>query len=151
MESENHRYMPIETSLQEGQYAENKESCSSGCSGDMSRSDRRPVRGNEDASMKDTFYLEHVGRVAASLSETHFLWSSVEDDIQGARGLLCCGATLKDTEGHLPVAEIFAVRELGLGPVNLTKSILCGSSLVPKQVCVSTLLESQDHKWSFLL
>jgi len=76
MASENHRYVPIETSHPEGRHAD---PCSSGSNGDSSDTPRRI--GNEDASMKDIFYLEHVGRVSATLSDTHLLWSSVEDEL----------------------------------------------------------------------
>jgi ceramide kinase len=112
--------MPIDTSsLNEGP-------CSSG----SLRSGGR--RGNvEDASTRETFYLGHVGRVTATLSDTHLLWSFADDETC-ASALLCCGATtLKDTDGHLPVAEIFAVKTSGLGPVHQPISF---SSATPKQL-----------------
>ncbi|KAG0568571.1 hypothetical protein KC19_6G029800 [Ceratodon purpureus] len=154
MESEKHRYVPIDMAQSEGQYVDSKDPCRSGSSGECgvtSGSDRRQASGNEDALLKDTFYLEHVGHVSVTLSDTHFVWSSVEDHIRelDASALLCCRTILKDTEGHLPVAEIFAVKVLGSGPLNQPKSTICGGSLAPKQlhrVEVHTFLRF-DGKW----
>lgn len=57
--------------------------------------------------------------------------------IQGASALLCCATTLKETDGHLPVAEIFAVKTSGLGPVHQP---IAFSSATPKQVCGFNLI-----------
>jgi len=75
MASENHQYVPIKASNPEGERVDPWSSGSKGGSGGMSR------QGNEDTSMKDEFYLEHVGRVSATLSDTHLLWSLVEDEL----------------------------------------------------------------------
>ena len=85
MESENHRYVPIDTSNQEGQYDGGKDPCSSGSDGDcgsMSRSDGQRARERGDSLMEDTFYLQHVGHVVVTLSDSHLLWRSIEDDRQ---------------------------------------------------------------------
>lgn len=154
MRSDNHRYISIGTAPQEGQDVYIKEPCNSGSKGDccgMSRSGRRHSCGNGNTVMEDTFYLENVGQVTLTLSNTHLLWRAVEDDNQklDANALLCCRNTIKDTEGHLPIAEVFAVKSLDLGPVNQAKVQLCGGSLAPKQlhrVEVHTFVRF-DGKW----
>lgn len=57
---------------------------------------------------------------------------------QDALALLCCRNTQKFSEGHLPLAEIFAVKSLDFGPVNQGKVSLYGGSLPPRQVCIFT-------------
>lgn len=85
MRSDNHRYISIGTAPQEGQDVYIKEPCNSGSKGDccgMSRSGRRHSCGNGNTVMEDTFYLENVGQVTLTLSNTHLLWRAVEDDNQ---------------------------------------------------------------------
>ena len=85
MESESHRYVPIDTSYPEVQCVDGKDPCSSGSKGDcsgMSRSDGRLAGESEDVLMEDTFYLQHVGHVLVTLSDTHLSWHCIEDDSQ---------------------------------------------------------------------
>nr|PNR59416.1 hypothetical protein PHYPA_002207 [Physcomitrium patens] len=109
------------------------------------------TRSNEALLLEDIFHLERIDQVSVTFSDTHLVWHSVEDDIQNldARSLLCCGTTHKDVDGHVPVAEIFAVKSSGFGPVTQAKPPLCGDSLPTKQfhrVEVHTFLRS-DSKW----
>ncbi|KAG0587968.1 hypothetical protein KC19_2G205600 [Ceratodon purpureus] len=139
MESENHRYVPIDASNLEGQYVDGKDPCSSGSNGDsggMSRSEGRQAHENGDALMEDTYYLENVGHVTVALSDTHLSWRFFEDDHQklDPNALLCCRNSLEDAEGHLPVAEIFAVNSSGLGSVSQAKVTVYGDSVSPKQL-----------------
>lgn len=84
MEREIHRYGAVDTSHQEGQFVDSEDPCSSGRNGGyggVSGSDGRQAGENgDDALMEDRFYLEHVGHVTLTLSDTHLLWHSVEDD-----------------------------------------------------------------------
>lgn len=84
MESENHRYVPIDTSHQ-GQYVDGKDPCSNGSHGDCGgvfRSHGCATRSNEALLLEDIFHLERIDQVSVTFSDTHLVWHSVEDDIQ---------------------------------------------------------------------
>jgi len=80
MESESHRYVAVDSSHQEGQFVDSKVSGRNVGYGGMSRFDGRPACDKGDALMEDIFYLGQFGHVALTVSDTHLLWHSVEDD-----------------------------------------------------------------------
>lgn len=85
MDNEKYRYVPIDSSLQEGEYPDGKDPCCTGRNGDsggISRSDGRQARENGDALIEDVLYLQHVGHVTATLSDTRFMWQSIDGDSQ---------------------------------------------------------------------